>query len=86
MRSPDSTPQWHIPLAPTTKQSWILKSSYAIADFVDMFNTTIARTFPNGTPILLDTADFKRLYTNIDLADLKSTLKALVAPFFCCKE
>jgi hypothetical protein len=41
-----------------------------------------AANYDNATPIPLTTADFSRLYTNIQLADLKIRVKHLVDLFF----
>jgi hypothetical protein len=64
------------------QQSWILRSSSDIRPILDLFNRVRAANYDNATPIPLTTADFSRLYTNIDLADLKTRIKQLVDLFF----
>jgi hypothetical protein len=64
------------------QQSWILRSSSDIRPLLDLFNRVRATNYDNATPIPLTTADFSRLYTNIDLADLKIRIKQLVDLFF----
>ena len=49
---------------------------------LDLFNRVRAANYDNATPIPCTTADFSRLYTNIDLADLKTRIKLLVDLFF----
>ena len=67
---------------PFSALSWILRSSADIRPILDMFNQTRSPNYPNGTPIPLTTADFSRLYTNIDLLDLKSRICSLVSLYF----
>ena len=73
LRSVDITAEW-------TQRSWILKNTTAAMPLIHAWNSIFSATSP-AQP-MLHTYDFKRLYTNIDTADMKAQIMRRIGKIF----
>jgi hypothetical protein len=67
-------------------ESWILDSSNDVADLIKRFNRSLSPHARKHHIINLLSYDFKNMYTNINLADLKTRMTELFSKFYTLRE
>ena len=67
-----------------TAQSWILKSSADLIPMLRVWNSQYAQHSP--TPLTMRALDFQRLYTNININDMRSSIYSIIQNIFALPE